>query len=123
MGLLSIIGGVLGSVIPGVGTTIGAAIGGGLDALTGKKSSSSSSTPVGPSESTSTTVLNSKLASKTDRVTLTNDTKVAKAAKITSPKFKSEEEDDPWANTRDWYTSLGGDPENVKGINSQDLPY
>lgn len=115
-----VIGGALASAVAGtvVNATIGKALGGG-----GGGGGQAQVMP--PSESMSTTVLNSKTASTTGRVTLRNDTKVAKAAKPMGVKYKTygTDKDDPWANTRDWYTNLGGDPENVEQINEEDMPF
>jgi len=77
-----------------------------------------------PVESPTTTLNSAKSASSTGRVTLKNDTKVARAATPGNVKYKTyDDKEDPWANTRDWYTSLGGDPKNVDFLNTEDMPF
>ena len=119
--VLTAIGGALAGAVANkvVGAAAGAVFGGG-----GGGSSGGSSGPFGPTEAPSTTVANLKTL-KGDKVTLTGGVKVAKTANIPSISYPyyGDEKDNPWKNTQDWYTTLGGDPENVKDLNPENMPF
>jgi len=115
--------------MPPVLAVVGTALAGSVankavNAIFGGGGGGGSSAPAGPSESPATTIASLK-SLKGDKVNLTGDIKTAKTANIPSISYPyyGNEKDNPWKNTQDWYTSLGGDPENVKDLNPENMPF
>jgi hypothetical protein len=52
-----------------------------------------------------------------------SDVKVAKTAGTPNLPGSDLLLDDPWKPARDWYESLGGDPEVAKNINKDRMPF
>ena len=125
MGLLSILGGVVGSIIPGVGTAIGAGLGtaleGGIKAVSGgSKASSSQPQYIQLPEKQSLDDLRSA-QSKTGMDILKTPTAKAEAAKVPGIKNDPGILEDPWQPMREWYDDLGGDSKKLRPIDDTRL--
>ncbi len=111
------IGAIASGIAIGVGTSIlSSALKGGMSGGGGSSGPTPISLPVGQ------TLQGIQGATASPKVKLKTNTQTAKTAGTNSSDIPSNETD-PWANTRDWYTTLGGDPETAKGINSEAMPF